>query len=63
MSTSSYPDTPEGAALLLMDRIEGHEKEVRNASDYRRFLLDLYAECLQATKNQRNIPQPAAVVI
>ena len=63
MSASNYPETAEGAALTLMNQIHTEEADAKIAkwgSDYRKYILDLYAECLDATKGNRYV-QPTVV--
>jgi len=47
-------DSKESIALDLMARIATHEKLGANTKNYRKDLLDLYAECLEATSNRRS---------
>lgn len=46
-------DSPEAVALELTTRIANKEKLGSQAKDYRKEYLDLYAECLEATQNNR----------
>lgn len=45
--------TAESVAFELANRISNKEGLDKNAETFRKEFLDLYAECLQATKNNR----------
>lgn len=45
----------ESVALQMARDIASREEMYKEKQDFRRKFLDLYAECLEATSNQRDI--------
>jgi hypothetical protein len=56
---SNWPDSPEGVALALMDRIlEQEENERRNTRRSRADMLALFRECVAAVNSRGGDDRP-----